>query len=396
MSIKKIIKRLKTKLSDGSLSNDIPIGADAENVFFTSGHTLDEVVGNIDIDTDGDIATQLANGGGGGSSERCLIFSSLTNLKTRYNVRGETVEVKSNDILQTLGYYSVGDGGQGKYRVSTTSTTTDEGSVVAITMPTGENTLYAYLMPENNSVNVLQFGAAQINTADSAPAIQKAITFCQGKGYKLVIPVPSGTKKYVIKTPISITKSIHIEGSFPYASTNQIEVDSSFSGTNGVINITGNSGSSVSTMIKIEKLKIKNTDVQKPFFYITNTSSTGNISTQHCIELNDIGIYAASPQLSVNDNTKHLVCNNLKITGTGTNNATISLTKNIELAVFYNCYLGLRKLTTTSNWLNITEDASTNAFFYNCIFSSVATKSSYETSHTDRFINCSYLENVNP
>lgn len=395
MSIKKIIKRLKTKLSDGSLSNDIPIGADAENVFFTSGHTLDEVIGNIDIDTDGDIATQLANGGGG-SSERCLIFSSLANLKTRYNVRGETVEVKSNDILQTLGYYSVGDGGQGKYRVSTTSAITDEGSVVAITMPVGENTLYAYLMPENNSVNVLQFGAAQINTADSAPAIQKAITFCQDKGYKLVIPVPSGTKKYVIKTPISITKSIHIEGSFPYASTNQIEVDSSFSGTNGVINITGNSGSSVSIMIKIEKLKIRNTDVQKPFFYITNTSSTGNISTQHCIELNDIGIYAASPQLSVNDNTKHLVCNNLKITGTGTNNATISLTKNIELAVFYNCYLGLRKLTTTSNWLNITEDASTNAFFYNCIFSSVATKSSYETSHTDRFVNCSYLENVNP
>ena len=54
------IKKLKIKKQDGTFSDYIPIGADAENIDFTNGYNLDQIVGNINPDEDGTLEIQLS------------------------------------------------------------------------------------------------------------------------------------------------------------------------------------------------------------------------------------------------------------------------------------------------------------------------------------------------
>lgn len=53
------IKKLKIKKQDGTFSDYIPIGADAENIDFENGYSLDEIVGDINPDEDGTLEVQL-------------------------------------------------------------------------------------------------------------------------------------------------------------------------------------------------------------------------------------------------------------------------------------------------------------------------------------------------
>lgn len=53
------IKKLKIKKQDGTFSDYIPIGADAENIDMPNGYDLDSVIGNINVDNDGSIGFQL-------------------------------------------------------------------------------------------------------------------------------------------------------------------------------------------------------------------------------------------------------------------------------------------------------------------------------------------------
>lgn len=57
------IKKLKVKKQDGTFSDYIPIGADAENIDMPNGYDLNSVIGNIDVDNDGSIEFQLKNDG---------------------------------------------------------------------------------------------------------------------------------------------------------------------------------------------------------------------------------------------------------------------------------------------------------------------------------------------
>lgn len=53
------IKKLKTKLADGTYSTGVPFGADAANVDMANGKSVQETIGTINVDTDGTIAAQL-------------------------------------------------------------------------------------------------------------------------------------------------------------------------------------------------------------------------------------------------------------------------------------------------------------------------------------------------
>ena len=53
------IKKIKVKKADGSMTDYIPIGADAENIDFENGYSLDEIIGDINPDEDGTIEDQL-------------------------------------------------------------------------------------------------------------------------------------------------------------------------------------------------------------------------------------------------------------------------------------------------------------------------------------------------
>ena len=54
------IKKIKVKKADGSMTDYIPIGVDAENVDFDNGYKLDNIVGSINPDESGSIAAQLS------------------------------------------------------------------------------------------------------------------------------------------------------------------------------------------------------------------------------------------------------------------------------------------------------------------------------------------------
>lgn len=56
------IKAVKIKEEDGSLSEEsYTIAADAINIDMNNGENLQDTIGNIDIDQDGNIADQLKN-----------------------------------------------------------------------------------------------------------------------------------------------------------------------------------------------------------------------------------------------------------------------------------------------------------------------------------------------
>lgn len=55
-----LIKKIKIKKSDGTYSDYIPIGAEAKNIDMENNYSVQDNIGNIDIEKDGNIAEQLA------------------------------------------------------------------------------------------------------------------------------------------------------------------------------------------------------------------------------------------------------------------------------------------------------------------------------------------------
>ena len=54
------LKYVRVQQTDGSFSNIIPVAADAKNVTFRNENTLQATVGDIDVETEGNIATNLS------------------------------------------------------------------------------------------------------------------------------------------------------------------------------------------------------------------------------------------------------------------------------------------------------------------------------------------------
>lgn len=74
------IKKIKIKQADGSFSDYIPIGAEASNVDLKSGYTVEKTIGDIDVDAQGSIATQL--------SKATKVYNSVAEMKADTHVRG--------------------------------------------------------------------------------------------------------------------------------------------------------------------------------------------------------------------------------------------------------------------------------------------------------------------
>lgn len=56
------VKTIKIKNEDGSISEEsYTIAVDALNIDMANGKNVQETIGTIDVDKDGDIATQLKN-----------------------------------------------------------------------------------------------------------------------------------------------------------------------------------------------------------------------------------------------------------------------------------------------------------------------------------------------
>ena len=407
MSIKKIIKRLKTKLSDGSLSNDIPIGADAENVFFTSGHTLDEVVGNIDIDTDGDIATQLANGGGG-SSERGLVFNTTRALIfSRSNAFGEIPTLKDGDVVTTNGYHEEGVGAaRFKIHIYDTQQTVDSVTTINITKSSldGDKYVYATIIPEGQSIDLVQLGAGNYSNEDSAPYWNAAIQFCQTKGLKLT--VSSYKVSYRIQNPITITGGIEIEGintnkNFPLITIPDASYGKPFySNADGpVFNITPLERSSDwrNSIVSIKNLTIQNLSNATTFGF-KGVSSSADFANSATTILENISIKCSTrgwPHIRIQENASNIIFRNFRIRNGSDSGATkpeiIEILSATQGIAFYDCKFYRASSSSSNLWFTIDSAvpiSSVYVSFCNCYIADNLTAPAYETTYGTRFVNC--------
>ena len=55
------IKSMKQKLANGTYSDPIPFGANGENIDMKNGYNLENTLGEINVQTEGTIKTQLAS-----------------------------------------------------------------------------------------------------------------------------------------------------------------------------------------------------------------------------------------------------------------------------------------------------------------------------------------------
>jgi hypothetical protein len=127
------------------------------------------------------------------NSNMLIVVTNVENLKKLNLTNGQKVK--------TLGYYNENDGGNGLYYIKETEPTSYYEEL--------DNGMFAELIIENNTINVLQVGAKNDNETDNTTYFNKAIT--QANNHNNIIYIPSG--KYVIENTLeTINSGISITG----------------------------------------------------------------------------------------------------------------------------------------------------------------------------------------
>lgn len=138
------IKKIKVKKSDGTFTDYLPLGSDAEYIDLENGNNLQEEINHITKSYD-NIAAMKAD-----------------------------TTLKAGDICQTLGYYEINDGGGAKYRITTLNGNNYENN--ANFYHTLNNNLYASIIQNDDGyLNIKQFGAKANGEDDDTDILQKVI-----------------------------------------------------------------------------------------------------------------------------------------------------------------------------------------------------------------------------
>lgn len=164
-----LIKKIKIKKQDGTFTDYIPIGAEAQNISTSDGDSV-----------------QLKLG------KKPYYYNSIADMKA-------DTKLKVGDIVITSGYYSANDGGGAEYRIINGIYTDDGGSYHEL-----DNNLWAELIIKDNLINVKQFGAKGDGVTDDSDAIQNSANKVQN------IYIPEGD--YLVSKTINLPFNIHIQG----------------------------------------------------------------------------------------------------------------------------------------------------------------------------------------
>lgn len=126
-----------------------------------------------------------------------LYFNSIEDLKN-----STSASLKEGDICETLGYYTPGDGGGAKYRITYNPGVVEDGGLVHYL--SYSDTLRAEIILED-SVNVHQFGAVGNGIVDDTKAIQTAMDNAESRVIEFC-----NSRSYIIRRPITINKNATI------------------------------------------------------------------------------------------------------------------------------------------------------------------------------------------
>ena len=194
------IKTVKIKNSDGSVSEETyTISVDAKDVDMANGKELQETIGIIDIDIDGNIAEQLENLNNNVDElnidikKKAYFFDTVADMKN--------AKLKAGDIVATLGYYEPNDGGAATYKIIDEKNQDEYQEKL-------ENGLYATLIIDE-TINVKQFGAKGNDINDDTNNIQKAINYAFDNEINEVY-IPYGI--YNISKPIFLYEKMKLFG----------------------------------------------------------------------------------------------------------------------------------------------------------------------------------------
>ena len=95
----------------------------------------------------------------------------------------KAADLQVGDTCQTLGYYSVNDGGAGLYKIVNDDTLVDDGGSIHDL----ENGLKAELIEETREISAKKFGCIDNGITDSTNRLNSAINFCYNNQKTLII-----------------------------------------------------------------------------------------------------------------------------------------------------------------------------------------------------------------
>lgn len=197
------IKTVKIKNPDGSISEEsYTISVDAKDVDMKNGKDLQDTIGTINVDTNGNISEQLDNLNENVNNlnidikKKAYFFDTVADMKN--------ANVKVGDYVCTLGYYTVNDGGAAEYQIINNNTNSDYYEEL-------NNGLLAKIILKDH-VTPEMFGAYADNIHDDTQAIQKSLN------HNIRHAVLS--RKYKTSAPLSIPSWKIVDGGGEIHSSN--------------------------------------------------------------------------------------------------------------------------------------------------------------------------------
>ena len=176
------VKKLKVKKADGTFTDYIPVGADAIYVDLADGDDVESAIARI-------------------KSGYAHYYDNIESMKN-------DIKLKENDIVETLGFYNINDGGNALYKIRKIN----NNDVVdnKLILPLNNLELIAELIIDE-TLNVKKIGAYGDGVHDDTEFLQFALNLSN----KYTIDFGNKNNIYYISSTLLIKNNLFLTGNYP-------------------------------------------------------------------------------------------------------------------------------------------------------------------------------------